>query len=439
MEDPTLDADLAAIWSNIEKESNPFIDWSDFWTKDRDDADWVVQDVLARGRGHSIFAKHGTGKSLFTLWAAMEAVKQGNVVVYADYEMTEIDLFERLSDMGYGEETDLTNLRYLMLPDLPPLDTAAGADAFGSVLDDVAFAFPDAHMVVIFDTIGRAVEGAENDNDTIMGFFRHTGMDLKRRGATWLRLDHAGWEGSHARGASSKGDDVDIVWKLVATEDGIELKAEKRRMGWVQDQVSFRKLQEPHLHFLQASTGWPSGTHEVAALLRDLGLDESVSTRAAMKALKDAGTGRRAQVVRSAIRFMKGLDPGEIKTVTKSVTMYPEVGPGPTSDEGPISSGTHSGTHPDPPAESVLIPSDSDGTHSGTHSDPLVLPVGPEIRVPLRDPVGPGSFWDRPDPTLVKMMIEGLRDGSMDPETDMSDDAPRVASAWAEALRGWRV
>ena len=50
-------------------------------------------------------------------------------VLYLDLEMTLADLYERMSDLGYGEADDLKHLHYYQLPDLPPLDSELGGDA----------------------------------------------------------------------------------------------------------------------------------------------------------------------------------------------------------------------------------------------------------------------------------------------------------------------
>jgi len=298
----------AAPEPHVEPDSHArFIDWPEFWAKDRSEVEWVFEDVLARGRGHSFYAKHGTGKSLFSLWMCMEVVKSGGVVVYADWEMGEDDLYERLSDMGYGPSTGMGNLRYLMLPEIPPLDTQAGARAFGAVLDEVMAAFPGRSVTAIIDTISRAVEGEENSNDTIQAFYRFTGMELKRRETTWMRLDHAGHEGTHARGASGKGDDVDVIWRLVKTDDGVELLNEKRRMGWVPERVAFKMKESPYLHYEKSAGSWPAGTHDVARALDELGVSVDAGMRAAKKALAEAGNGRRGTVVEAAQRYRRSV------------------------------------------------------------------------------------------------------------------------------------
>lgn len=285
-----------------------FIDWSAFWAKDQNEAEWLLEDVLARGRGHSIYAKHGSMKSLFTLWCCLEVLRAGAVVIYADWEMGESDLYDRLTDMGCGPGTDLSRLHYLMIPAIPPLNTPEGGRELALLVDSVQADFPGRHVCVVIDTIGRAVVGEENANDTIQDFYRFTGLELKRRAMTWVRIDHAGWEGSHARGASAKGDDVDVVWKLARTEDGIKLTADKRRMGWVPEMVNFKLETEPVLRYDKAVGSWPLGTQEVATLLDTLKVPTEASARTCTTRLREAGVGRRAVVVQAAQRYRRMVD-----------------------------------------------------------------------------------------------------------------------------------
>lgn len=285
---------------------NPFINWGEFWSRDKSTTDWVLENVIAMGRGHSIYARHGKGKSLFVLWCATMVTAAGIVVIYLDYEMTEDDLRERLTDMGHGADSDLSLLRYLLLPTLPPLDTRDGGDALLCVVEGVQDEHPDHHIMVVIDTIGRAVSGDENSSDTIRDFYRHTGLRLKQMGCTWVRLDHAGWDDSKgARGASGKGDDVDVVWRLEEKDGGLDLVRVKSRMGWVPERVSLGKIDEPVLTYRPASGSWPSGTNEAAGDLDRLGFPLDGSGVAAVAALKAAGTPRRKVVVLAALRHRR--------------------------------------------------------------------------------------------------------------------------------------
>ena len=105
------------------------IDWTTFWDRDQDGAEWVYPDVLARGRGHALYAARKDGKSLLMLFVAVQLATGDEPIIvnYLDYEMTLADVQDRLEDMGYGPAHDLSRFHYHLLPTLPPLDTSEGA------------------------------------------------------------------------------------------------------------------------------------------------------------------------------------------------------------------------------------------------------------------------------------------------------------------------
>ena len=284
-----------------------FLDWPAFWSRERSEAEWVYPDVLARGRGHALYAPHKDGKSLLMLYIAarLAAGKERFAVVYLDYEQTLEDVQDRLEDMGYGASSDLSRLHYALLPALPPLDTAEGAEALMKRLDQAQSASPDCHLVAIIDTIGRAVAGEEDSADTFRDFYNHSGIELKRRGVTWARLDHAGKDpGRGQRGSSGKGDDVDIVWRLMKTQSGAALKRELSRMPWVPEKVTFGLFEDP-LRFARLARDWPSGTEETAALLDRLDVPVNASVRTAQNALKSIDEGRRGLLIQAALRWRR--------------------------------------------------------------------------------------------------------------------------------------
>lgn len=278
--------------------------WDRFFGRDRNDTDWVVEDVLARARGHAIWARGGNGKSEFAQWVALEAARGGHVVVYLDYEMNDDDVEDRFSDFGADKDrTGLDRLVYRLLTDLPPLNRPDGAEALGAFLDKIAARFGETHIVVVIDTIGRAVVGEENSNDTIMDFYRYAGSVLRTRGCTWVRLDHTGHEAEHARGGSAKRDDVDIVWKHERTDGGCKLIADKRRTSWVPERVNFDRQEAPILRYVNVPLSWPAGTQDTAEKLSALHVPINTTVTAACKALREAESGRRTEVVRAAVKW----------------------------------------------------------------------------------------------------------------------------------------
>lgn len=284
-----------------------FVDWQDFWTRDRRESDWLLDDIWARGRGHAVYASQKTGKSEFTLWCCLQALKQPNTIVaYFDYEMGEDDLYDRLVEFGYDATSDLSRLRYALLPSMAPLDTIDGGYELHKLIDSLIGEFPGFDIVVIIDTMGRAVIGEENSNDTVRDFYRHTGLGLKQRGVTWVRLDHAGRDVSKGqRGASAKGEDVDVVWRIARTDDGAQLIRDAARMSWVPDKVSFRRVSDPDLRYVRVAHLWPAGTAELAALLDKLEVPLESGEKPAGKALRDAGHKAEQRIVRAAVKWRR--------------------------------------------------------------------------------------------------------------------------------------
>lgn len=283
-----------------------FIDWSTFWDDEGTDEEWLVDQVFARGRGHALYAQAKQGKSLFVLHAAarLAATNPAADVVYLDYEMTRSDIRDRLEDMGYGPADDLSRLHYALLPSIPPLDTIDGANALLELVRAVQR--PSCDLLAVIDTTGRAVVGEENSNDTIRGFYRWTGSALKRHEVTWVRLDHAGKDATKGqRGGSAKNDDVDIVWKLKAGDQGaIILHREAARMAWVPEKVSFTRSDGP-LRYVAGPEAWPAGTKHLADELAALGLPADITRNKARAALKEAGVSAANDVLGAALRFRR--------------------------------------------------------------------------------------------------------------------------------------
>jgi len=219
---------------------NILINWQDFWTQDFPTEDWLIEPVIPRNQLVVIFAPGGTGKSLLALYIAAGLATGRNIfghdnepidILYMDYEMQQAQLFERLTAMGYSDKTDLTRLHYASLPPIGSLDKPEGAKQICDLARQC-----QAKLVII-DTFSRAVEGAENDADTVRNFYRWTAINLKAEGRSLLRIDHAGKDlKKGARGTSAKNDDVDLVWQMTRTGDNIKLTATKKRHTWIQDQ-----------------------------------------------------------------------------------------------------------------------------------------------------------------------------------------------------------
>jgi hypothetical protein len=237
--------------------------------------------------------------------------------------MSESDIYERLINMGHGPDSDFQRFHYDLLPDLPPLDTHHGARRLIGMVDDLQRIYQDRHLVVVLDTMGRAVEGPENDSDTVRAFYSHTGLALKQRGVTWARLDHAGknLEVTSARGSSAKGDDVDVVWEIQKMEEGYALRREASRMSWVPPKVKLR-LEEFPLRFEVVAGLDPAGTKEFIAVLDELGAAGNLSVREVRALMKSLNLKATQSVVQAAVRHRKGfVTPGIGVPIPENVTL----------------------------------------------------------------------------------------------------------------------
>jgi hypothetical protein len=275
------------------------VDWSTAWATDYSGSDWILEPLIARGRGHALYAPAKTGKSLITLEAAA-ALATGRTfldwaggtrhhVLYVDYEMTLADLMERLAAFGYGPDDDLSHLHYILLPTIPTLDTSDGA----RFVVDAAVTW--ACEWVVIDTMGRAVSGIENDSTAYMAFARVTGLALKSAGIAYHRLDHAGKSAEAGqRGSSAKNDDVDVVQRLTRLDGGaMRLEATHRRMAWVPECVDLSLVEDDYSgtasHMISIAAQAPEGLGRVIDVLDRAGLPVDVSRKIARQALKDVG------------------------------------------------------------------------------------------------------------------------------------------------------
>ena len=289
------------------------IDWAKFWADETPSEEWLIKPVVAAGRSTALYASAKLGKSLLALdcCAALAAgrsvlgqpAQDPVAVIYVDMEMTAADLRERLVDLGYGPDDDLGLLAYYQLPALPPLDTELGGDLL------TAMAVRHGALIVVVDTMARAVRGEENLADTYRNFYRYTGARLKAAGIALWRLDHAGKDPSAGqRGSSGKADDVDVVFKLEARDaHSMVLKRTHTRIPWVPVQVVVVREDEPflrHTTSIEEDT-WPAGTVDAANALDGHDVPLDATTETAMRTLRKADQGRRRAVVQAALRFRR--------------------------------------------------------------------------------------------------------------------------------------
>lgn len=294
------------------------VDWPSFWAGDHLTEEWAIYPLVPAKRTISLYAPAKAGKSTVVLAMVAAAVAGKPIlgmtphpemkrpkVLYLDYEMTDSDLFERLSELGYSPDDAqaLSGLHYALLPNIDTLDSERGAQ---QVLEAAQRYTVD---LVVIDTFGRAVAGEENDADTVRTFYRLTAKQLKAAGIAVLRTDHAGKNLEKGqRGSSAKNDDVDVVWRLQRTDAGVQLNRTHSRVGWVPEQIDIVKTEHDDgriTYELGRQRSFPDGTADVAALLDELGLPVDVSGRKAITALREAGHKARNDRVRAAVQMRR--------------------------------------------------------------------------------------------------------------------------------------
>lgn len=311
-------ADWDARQLNGAAETNghsPFINWPELADED-DDIQWVVENMWPTGRTIVLFALQKTGKSLVSLHMATSLAlgvdpftgkeTTPRIVVYLDYEMTRMDIQERLVDMGHYSAMKsgaLDRLRYALHPPTQPMDTAEGGRQV------LAMALGEHADVVIIDTLSRVIKGDENSADTFRAFALHTGTPLKAHGISVMRLDHEGKSKEQGmRGSSAKGDDPDITYRLEEIDGGYKLVRGVSRVSYVQAEIVLSKRDDP-LSFRTAEAKWSFivGAPERARELTALGAPKNISVRAMAKWLRDNGhpTGKN-KVLNDAVRYRNG-------------------------------------------------------------------------------------------------------------------------------------
>jgi hypothetical protein len=297
------------------------INWPAFAKRDLNPRSWLVEHFWPRGRGMALYAAAKEGKSELTLWCAGCLAMgvhpwSGQTippvsVAYFDFEMTEDDLEERLSDFAFDYDR-LDRLHYFLLPALHPMNVEQGGIEVATLVERYR-----AEAVVI-DTFGRAVVGIENDADTVQSFYRHTSIRLKQAGVGYLRLDHTGKDATKGqRGSSAKRDDVDVVWQQKRTNTGVLLNCSGlSRLGWVGPTLAVERHVDPTgvvSYSAAVRMGWGPGVSEKARELDDLGAPLDVTKQAAIQLLKTNGVKPgRIQVLLEAMRYRReaGTGPG---------------------------------------------------------------------------------------------------------------------------------
>lgn len=304
-----------------------YVDWAQLWSTENQQGEWLCEPLLARGRAHALYAGAKSGKSLLLLELAAALATGRPVlnlpkrepipVLYIDYEMTGADVRDRLEAFGYSKDDNMEHLHYVLLPSIGGLDTKAGADTV------IAAVTQKNIQLVIIDTTARAVEGEENDADTLRAFYRWSGVALKSLGVTWVRADHAGKDSAKGqRGSSAKNDDVDVVWKFTKRNTtSILIEATHRRMQWIPDKIEL-ELREYNGVLMHSIIGdeISDAAQQLAKQLDDIGAELDITARAARDLLKKNNIKSASDILRSALRLRRlKLDNGVISAWVEAI------------------------------------------------------------------------------------------------------------------------
>lgn len=298
--------------AELDPDYNP-VNWPEL-AAENFELDWLVEGLWPTGKHLHLFAAHKSGKSLLTLHMAVNlalgrdpftgAAIQPHDVTYIDREMTRADLQERLFDMGLHDamkDGSLDRLHYHFYPRIGYLDTVEGGDRLMQWVEK------DGSDVVILDTLSRVVKGEENSNDTYRNFYNYTGAMLKAKGIAMLRLDHEGHQSGHSRGASSKADDVDLVYHLKVLDlNNLQLTMKAARVSYVRQTFTLLQTDDPLAFIVATDMSWPAGTIERVKELDQLEAPVDMSVRQIQRWLIDhSQPPGKTTILAAAIKYRK--------------------------------------------------------------------------------------------------------------------------------------
>lgn len=311
---PAPDTEPEPDLHDLVRQHLPLVDWHALWA-DTEEEEWILEPLLPARRLVALYSPPKVGKSLLMLELAV-AIAQGATalgvqiprphrVLYVDFENDpKGDVRSRLQAMGHGPD-QLGNLCYLSFPTLAGLDGERGSQELLAAVQTYEC------EVVVIDTVSRSVSGEENENDTWLNFYRHTGLKMKQHGVAMIRLDHTGKDESKGqRGGSAKSGDVDAIWKLSrVAEDVFQLTCEDARLPIAEKVIVLDRKPLPHLHHHVQAAGrmaaWEAKVREVNRALDAADAPGDVSNRGARDILRGTGVSASQTVLNEALRQRK--------------------------------------------------------------------------------------------------------------------------------------
>lgn len=296
------------------------INWHDLKHADDTGEDWLLEPILATARITALYSPPKAGKSILILEIAAalalgrpvlgQPAQPPRRILIIDFENDPIgDLRPRLEDMGYDLDDLEGHLDVATMPSMAKLDTPQGGQ-------DLLHLATQRHAdAVIIDTVSRTITGEENDNNTWLAFYKHTGIPLKTARIACLRLDHSGKDAEKGmRGGSAKYGDVDLVWRLTAlSETVIHLECTDHRMRIDTTEITLTRHANPLEHAVDGdpfAVAMDAKERELDAALDRLGVPNDVGRPRAKKALQDAGIKVQNAALSHVIKARKSRLPG---------------------------------------------------------------------------------------------------------------------------------
>lgn len=239
------------------------VNWRDVW-EDTSEEVWFVDGIICAERGHTIYSAPGVGKSLLVreMSACLAtgkpvlglSAKDPIKVLYIDHEnIPKSDIRRSLINMGFSWEELEANFTLMSFPEFTPFDLPKGGQELRRALEILK---PD---LVVIDTLSRAVQGKENDNDTWIDFYNYSGKILKSMGIAYIRIDHTGKNSDAGpRGGSAKMGDVDLVWHLkeIVADKKFRLTNEKKRVPLSTVDYKISRELAPLRHQISSGEEW---------------------------------------------------------------------------------------------------------------------------------------------------------------------------------------
>ncbi|MEQ1887161.1 MAG: AAA family ATPase [Bryobacteraceae bacterium] len=201
---------------------------------------WLVPGVLPQGAFATLFGPPGTFKSFIALDIALTVATAGwaSSGIWQDvvagpvlYSLGEgrPEMLKRVKawELTHNFGNKITNL---VLSD--PVPHATEHDKLDAFIELMLGFHPDGYKLVVVDTIGRAMQGLnENAQEHASNFTRLVEVIQRELGATVLALHHSGHEAGRERGSSVFRADADTAIRVERDGKGyaVDLHMEKQK------------------------------------------------------------------------------------------------------------------------------------------------------------------------------------------------------------------